>query len=38
VLTRDADPFADISALADPTDITGVGKARRRVKGRRRPT
>jgi imidazolonepropionase-like amidohydrolase len=33
VITLDADPVADITVLADPTHVTGVWKAGRRVKG-----
>jgi len=33
LLTLDADPLADIAVLADPSHITGVWKAGRRVKG-----
>ncbi|MDQ7910854.1 amidohydrolase family protein [Phytohabitans sp. ZYX-F-186] len=33
VLTLDADPLADLTVLADPTHVTGVWLAGRRVKG-----
>jgi hypothetical protein len=32
VITLDADPLADITALADPARVTGVWTAGRRVK------
>ncbi|MER7358619.1 amidohydrolase family protein [Nonomuraea dietziae] len=33
VITLDADPLDDITAMSDPDHVTGVWKAGRRVKG-----